>query len=667
MPHRIPATCFLLLFLAACAGTPHKGEADDGARATLAILESTDVHANVMSYDYYKLADDPSLGFERLATLVREARREYPNSLLFDAGDTIQGTALADWQARGTPLACGEKLAMYKAMDALGYDGGTIGNHEFNYGLPFLAQVTDAPLDVDGVTPRRCNGPDFPLVLANVDSARTGKPLFAPSAVLERRIRATDARGRDVGSVVRIGIIGFTPPPILQWDKDNLAGRVTVSGVVEAARRHLPALRSQGVDIVVAISHGGINPSAYTSEMENANWHLAAEPGIDVLLLGHSHQSFPDPDNSRSRFASMPEVDNQRGFLRGKPAVMGNFWGKSLGVIELALVRRDGRWHIDEPATRSEVRDIRRADGSVVAPDPAIAAAIKAEHEATIRYVSTPIGNSDFAMTSHFTTVGDVGTIEPVNRAQQAYVERHIGDARPDLVGIPVLSAVAPFKVGFGGASDFTDIAAGPLAIRHAADLYQYPNTIAALRLDGAGIKAWLEKAAGYFNTIDADAEAQQELVNRRFPAFNFDIIQGGIRYRIDVSKPVGSRIVDLEFRGRPIEPAQPFLLATNNYRAGGGGGFPGADAAHAVYDSPTMNRDVLIEWIRARGQLTRAADAGDRPWRFVPMRTRGAVTFTSASGQLDRARDAGIDGVRLVRDHGDGMATYAIDLSVQR
>ncbi|MBN8480106.1 MAG: bifunctional 2',3'-cyclic-nucleotide 2'-phosphodiesterase/3'-nucleotidase [Xanthomonadales bacterium] len=667
MPHRIPATCFLLLFVTACAGTPHKGEADDGARATLAILESTDVHSNVMSYDYYRLAEDPTLGFERLATLVREARREFPNNLLFDAGDTIQGTALADWQARGEPLACGDKLAMYKAMDALGYDGGTIGNHEFNYGLPFLDQVTDARLDVDGVTPRRCTGPDFPLVLANVDSARTGKPLFAPSAVLERRIKAVDAHGREVESSIRIGIIGFTPPPILEWDKDNLAGRVTVSGVVEAARRHLPALRAQGVDLVVAISHGGINPSAYTSDMENANWHLAAEPGIDVLLLGHSHQAFPDPGNAKSRFATMPEVDNERGFLRGKPAVMGNFWGKSLGVVELALVREDGRWRIDAPATHAEVRDLRLADGRFVAPDPAIAAAIRAEHEATIRYVSTPIGSTDFAMGSQLTVVGDVSTIEPVNRAQQAYVERHIGDTRPDLAGIPVLSAVAPFKVGFGGAGDFTDIAAGPLAIRNAADLYQYPNTIAALRLDGAGIKAWLERSAGYFNTIDPSSTQPQELVNRRFPAYNFDIIQGAIRYRIDLAKPPGARIVDLEFRGRPIDPAAPFLLVTNNYRAGGGGDFPGADADHAAFDSPIMNRDVLIEWIRARGRLTRAADAGERPWRFVPMQTRGAVTFTSASGQLDRAHAAGIEGVRLVRDHGDGMATYAIDLSSPR
>lgn len=661
----VGSLAMLACLLGGCASLPGIHDpVSDGTRATLAVLESTDVHSNVLSYDYYKLAEDPTLGFERLATLVREARREFPNTVLFDAGDTIQGSALADFQARGEPLACGEKLAMYKAMDTLGYDGGTIGNHEFNYGLPFLAQVTDVPLDVDGVTPRRCGGPDFPIVLANVNSARTGKPLFAPTAVIERTLKFTDARGRTTEAPIRIGLIGFTPPPILLWDKDNLEGRVTVSGVVEAARRHLPALRAQGVDLVIAISHGGINPSAYTVDMENANWHLAAEPGIDVLLLGHSHQVFPDPGNGRSRFASMPEVDNERGFLRGKPAVMGNFWGKSLGIIELALVRRSGQWQIDPAGTRAQVRDIRRADGSPIEPDPAIAAAIRREHEATIRYVSTPIGSSDFAMTSYFTALGDVSAIEPVNRAQRRFVEREIAAHRPDLRGIPVLSAVAPFKVGFGGAGDFTDIAAGPLAIRNAADLYLFPNTIAALRIDGAELKAWLEQSSGYFNVIDPDSSAPQELVDRRFPGYNFDILQGGISYRIDLTKPAGQRIVDLRHQGRDVQATDPFIVVTNNYRAGGGGGFPGADAAHAVLDSQTMNRDALIDWIRERGTLTRAQDADDRAWRFVPLRTRGDITFTTASGKLDVARAAGIGGLRLLRDHGDGLSTYAVDLS---
>ena len=659
------------VFLAACSptGTSTRLHADraaiaDGSRATLAILESTDLHTNALSYDYYKLAADPSLGFERLATLVREARQEYPNTLLFDAGDTIQGTALADWQAQVEPLACGQKLAMYKAMDALGYDGGTIGNHEFNYGLPFLAQATNTPMNVEGVTPRHCQGPDFPLVLSNVFSAVDGKPLFPPYAVLERTLSFTDADGQPHSAPIRIGILGFAPPPIMQWDKHNLEGKVTTKGLVEAAREYLPALRAQQVDLVIAISHGGIDTSPYSSTMENANWYLSQEPGIDVLLLGHSHQPFPAPNDEKSRFNNLPEVDNQRGFIHGKPAVMGNFWGKSLGVIQLGLVREQGAWAIDPAATHSEVRNIQRADGSYVPADPTIAAAIHDEHEATIHYVSTPIGHSDFDMTSYFADVGDVTALQPVNMAQRDYVERYAQENLPTLRAVPVLSAAAPFKGGFGGATDYTDIPAGPLAIRNAADLYLFPNTLAALKINGTELKGWLERAAGRFNQIDPQQSAPQQLINPKFPGYNFDVIQGGISYLIDITKPYGERIVDLRFHDRAITPTQEFILVTNNYRASGGGHFPGADAEHSVLAAPDANRDVLINWVRTTKQLTRAKNGADRSWHFAPASVAGPVVFTSASGKLGLAEKAGIHNIRVLKDNGDGTSTYAVDLA---
>lgn len=662
----------LALLLAGCAHAPREPAQEpvgdrqigDGQRATLAVLETTDVHSNVLSYDYYKLAEDDTLGYERLATLVREARGEYANTLLFDAGDTIQGTALADWQALVEPLPCDHELAMYKAMDALGYDGGTIGNHEFNYGLPFLAQATNRAINADGVTPRECKGPGFPLVLANVFSTRDGKPIYPPYAVLERRLKLHGADGRETEAPIRIGIIGFTPPPILDWDKRNLEGRVTTRGVVEAAREYVPKLRAEGVDFVIAISHGGINTAPYTGTMENANWYLAQEPGVDVLLLGHSHAAFPDGKSAKPRYDNLADVDNQRGFIHGKPAVMGNFWGKSLGVIELGLVRRDGRWQIDADASHSEVRDIRRPDGSVVPPDPTIAAQIAAEHAATIAYVSTPIGDSDFAMTSYFADVGDVSALQPVNTAQREYVERYLRDNLPDLADVPVLSAAAAFKGGFGGPTDYTDIEPGPLAIRNAADLYLYPNTLAAVKIDGATLKGWLERAAGRFNRIDPARTEPQELINRRFPGYNFDVVQGGVTYAIDVTAPEGQRIVDLRFRGAPVQAAQPFVIVTNNYRASGGGHFPGADGNGIVVSSPDANRDVLIAWVRQHQHLTRAQNGSDRNWRFAKVRTAGPVTYVSATGKLELARAAGLDYVRVLKDNGDGTTTYAIDLA---
>lgn len=663
----IAAAALLAAVLAAGCTARHArtdaGHGEEEPRATLAILESTDIHANVLSYDYYKLAEDPSIGFERLATLIRAARAEYENSLLFDGGDTIQGTALADWQALAAPLPCDRKLAVYKAMDALGYDGGVIGNHEFNYGLPYLAQVTGRRLQAEGADQRTCNGPDFPLVLANVIATRDGKPLFAPTALLERRVKARGRDGRVRELPIRIGIIGFTPPPIMVWDRSHLEGRVTTLGLVEASRRYAPALRAQGADLIVAISHGGIDPAPYSPPMENANWHLAQEPDIDVLLLGHSHQAFPAPGDARSRFNDMPGVDNRRGFIHGKPAVMGNFWGKSLGVIELGLVRRGGRWAIDADATHAEVRDIGRADGSFVAPDPAIRELVRDEHQGAIDYVSTPIGDSDFALTTYFAAVGDVSALQPVNTAQRLWIERHIAEELPQYAGIPVLSAAAPFKVGFGGANDYAAIEAGPLAIRNAADLYPYPNTLTAVRIDGAGLKAWLERSAGYFNRIDPQRQAPQTLINRGHAGYNFDVIQGGIRYVIDVTRPEGERIVDLRYRGRPVDPAEPFIVATNNYRASGGGDFPGLDGSSIVVEAAVANRDALVEWMRARRHLTREEDGADRSWRFAAVRTAGPVIFRSAAGRIGLARAAGLDFVHALEETGGGMADYRIDL----
>ena len=664
-PFNITITTIVLVYtllLAACAVAPPSKPAE-GTRTTLALLESTDVHSNVLSYDYYQLKQDTSLGFERLATLVGEARLQYPNTLLFDAGDTIQGTALADLQARAQRLSCKDELAMYKAMDVLGYDAGTIGNHEFNYGLPFLSQVTGTPMSADGTTAERCRGPGFPLVLSNVFDATSGNPLFPPYLVLDRSLDVVRADGSNAKMPIRIGVLGFTPPPILEWDKTSLASKVTTMGLVEAARRYLPELQSRNVDIVIAISHGGIDTSPYSSGMENANWYLAQVPGIDVLLLGHSHQPFPDPGNESSRFASMPDVDNVRGFIHGKPAVMGNFWGKSLGVIELGLVRRAGRWQIDPAATHSEVRNIKRIDGSIVAADPAIEAAVSDVHQETIAYVSTPIGDSDFAMTSYFAEVGDVTALQPVNMAQRAYAERYIAENLPALKGVPVLSAAAPFKSGFGGATDYTDIAAGPLAIRNAADLYLYPNTLAAVKISGAGLKAWLEQSAQRFNQIDPSKTQAQELINRKYPGYNFDVIQGDIHYFIDVTRPEGQRIRDLRYRDQPIDPQKSFVVVTNNYRAGGGGQFPGMDGSNIVIDSPDMNRNALIDWVRNNKHLRRADDGSDRSWNFAAAITRGDVVFTTAAGKIDVARSAGLGHVRWLEDTENGMATYAVDL----
>ena len=653
---------FTLLLLAACA-MPQKPQhaPPAGSRAELALIETTDLHSNVMSYDYFKLSEDKTIGFERAATLIRQARNEFPNSLTFDSGDTIQGTALADYQALVARPSCAQELAVYKAMDAIGYDAGTIGNHEFNYGLPFLSQVTGTPFDVDDLTTKKCKGPDFPFVLSNVFSAKTGKPLYAPWRVLTRtlRVQAPDGSARE--ETIRIGLLGFTPPMIMQWDKRHLDGKVSVLGVVEAAQKYLPEVKAAGADIVIALVHGGINAAPYSPEMENAAWHLAGVPGIDAMLLGHSHDIFPNPNDAKSRYAHMPEVDNERGFVRGVPAVMGNYYGKNIGLIDLALVYADGRWQVDRARTNAQVRSLK-TDAGYVDPDRTVAPLVATEHANTIAYVRTPIGRSNFPMSTYFVAAGDTSALQIVNAAQRDYAHKYIQANLPQYADIPVLGAASPFKAGFGGPNDYTDVPAGPLAINNAADLYLYPNVITAVKTDGAGVKAWLEKSAGWFNRIDPTKSEPQELINRKFPTYNFDVIQGGLTYSIDVTRSAGSRISALRYAGQPVQDTQPFIVVTNNYRANGGGSFPGLDGSNIAFSAPDTNRDVLIAFIKSQGRITRDTFGSDRNWQFTSVKTAGPVVLTTASDK-DAAATAN---VTLIRKNSDGTAQYAVDLSRQ-
>ncbi|HSE11587.1 MAG TPA: bifunctional 2',3'-cyclic-nucleotide 2'-phosphodiesterase/3'-nucleotidase [Rudaea sp.] len=660
-----PILAAALLTLAACATQPGRQRPPPpGTQAHVALLETTDVHTNVLSYDYFKLSEDRDIGFERAAQLILAARKEFENSLTFDDGDTVQGTALADWQAQVNPLRCDAELAVYKAMDAVGYDAGTIGNHEFNYGLEFLSRATGTPFDIDGVPVEKCKGPHFPLVLGNVFSKKDGKPLYEPWRILVRTIhaRTPDGSARDVS--LRIGVFGVTPTGIMEWDKRNLDGKVTVIGMVEAAQKYVPELRAAGADVVIALVHGGIDTSPYTAKTENGGWHLAGVPGIDAILLGHSHQIFPNPTDPKSRYAHLPGVDDARGFVRGVPAVMGNYYGRNIGLIDLALVYQDGHWQVDRAASHAEVRSIRNADGSHVDADPAIAPLVAAEHAGTIAYVKTPIGQSDFELSSYFVAAGDTSALQIVNAAERDYVEKYIALNLPQYAGMPVLAAASPFKAGFGGPRDYTDVAAGPLSIANAADLYLYPNTVTAVKIDGAGLKAWLEKSASWFNRIDPAKAEPQQLVSTRVPTYTFDVIQGGLTYVIDVTKRAGQRIVDLRYREQPVNDAQPFIVVTNNYRASGGGGFPGLDGSNIVISAPDANRDVLIAYIRAARDITRARFGSERNWRFAPVRTAGPVVFTSAAGKLDLARAAGLDNVTLTRENADGTAVYTLDLS---
>ena len=624
------------------------------AEVSLRLLETTDVHMNLLDYDYYQDKTTDQYGLARAITLIKAARSEATNSLLFDNGDLLQGNPLGDVMAKVHPLKPGQVHPAYKVMNQLGYDAGNLGNHEFNYGLPFLRQSIA--------------GANFPYVNANVfvdDADKDGanaKHAFTPYVLLDRQFKDTQGNSH----AIKVGVIGFVPPQIMQWDKAYLEGKVVTRGIVEVAQKYVPEMRAKGAQLVIAIPHSGFEKTPAGARVENAVAGLAGVAGIDAILFGHSHAEFPSP-----AFADFPLADVTRGTINGVAAVMPGRWGDHLGIVDFKLDNRSGEWKVVH--SQSSIRPIfdRKAKKPLVAADPLVAATIGEEHAQTLAYVRSQVAVSSAPIYSYFAQVSDDPSVQIVSNAQTAYVKRAMQGT--DYEKYPVLSAAAPFKSGGRqGWSYYTDIPAGPLAIKNVADLYIYPNTLKAMLITGADVKEWLEMSAGQFNRIDPQGAPEQQLINVAYPSYNFDTLDG-VSYALDVTEPAkytergvlaaptANRVKNLMFQGKPIDPAAQFVVATNNYRAFGGGNFPGITATKVIFDAPEENREVLIQYLTGFAAATGQAalnPSADNNWRIQPV-PGVKLRFLSAS---EASKYVGQHpGIQQVKDNGDGSALFEL------
>jgi 2',3'-cyclic-nucleotide 2'-phosphodiesterase/3'-nucleotidase len=632
---------------------PFSARAQAG-QAHLRILATTDLHCHVQPYDYYADKPNDTMGLARTASHIMAVRAEATNTLTVDNGDYMQGNPMADFIAYSKGMKEGDTHPVIAGMNAVGYDAGTLGNHEFNYGLPFLDLVNAQA--------------GFPIVCANIArkagaTADQDETYLPPWTILDREI--TDGAGDK--HPIRIGIIGFVPPQVLQWDRGHLEGQVTARDILQAARSQVPALRAAGAQIVLALAHTGITAGPEVAGAENAALQLAAVEGIDALVTGHAHLTFPGKDFEGEG------IDNDKGTLAGKPAVMPGFWGSHMGLIDLMLERDGEGWRI--AGHESSLRPIfeRAEDRSVKALvedfAPAIAATAEA-HQQTLDYVRAEVGQTSAPLYSYFALVADDPSVQIVSLAQAWYVAQLLKGSEHE--ALPILSAAAPFKAGGRGGPDYyTDVPAGPVAIKNVADLYLYPNTLQVVRVTGAQLKDWLERSAGLFNRIEP-GKPDQPLINPDFPSYNFDVIDG-LTYRIDVTQPskfdpkgglldeTANRIVDLSWNGAPVDPAAEFVVATNNYRAGGGGSFPGADGSTVILAAPDTNRDVIVRYIVQMGTIAPSADAN---WGFAP--AGGAtVLFDTGPRAADYLAEVQERGLRIeaAGDGADGFARFRITL----
>lgn len=545
------------------ARAPAHGPADT---LTLVLLGTTDVHGWIYPYDYYALAEAPH-GLGLLAPLVDSVRAAHPGRVyLFDSGDLLQGTPFALVYAR---VERGAPNPIIRAMDLLGYTAGTIGNHEFDYGVEHLDRAVAQA--------------GFPFVSANIFRAGTQDHAYAPYALVPHV-----APG---GDTLLIGITGTTTPGTALWNRARVEGVLEFRDPVVSLRPIVAELRARGADLVVVLSHGGLEGSSYdAAELglppENDAARAAREvEGIDVIFLGHTHRELADTTIGNTLLLQA-----------------GN-WARSLAAAEVRLARRGrGTWSV---VSRS---------GSLLRPDPgrvgtALLDAVLAAHQRTLAYVNSVIGRATATLSASEARVRDTPLMDFINEVQR----RATGAD---------LSAAAAFRLDAA-------LPRGPITIADVAGVYIYENTLRAVRITGAQLKAFLEKSAEYYRGWPPPGGGT--VTNFDVPGYNFDVVSG-VDYVIDLSRPVGNRIVELRYQGQPVRPDQTFTMAVNSYRQSGGGGYTMLANAPVVYDRGEDIRELLIEEVRRRGEI-RPGDDFRENWRIVP----AAAAERALAEQLER------------------------------
>ncbi|WP_426576429.1 bifunctional 2',3'-cyclic-nucleotide 2'-phosphodiesterase/3'-nucleotidase [Xenorhabdus stockiae] len=629
----------------------------NAATVDLRVMETSDVHSNLMDFDYFKDKPTEQFGLVRTASLIKAAKSEVTNAILVDNGDLIQGSPIADYMA-AKGLKQGEVHPAHQLMNTMGYTVGNFGNHEFNFGLDYLKQAIA--------------GAEFPYVNANIMDAKTGKNYFTPYIIVDTPVK--DREGKE--HTIKIGYIGFVPPQISIWDKANLDGKVVVNDITETAKKFVPEMKKAGADLIIAIPHSGFSQEPYKAMAENSVYYLSEVPGINAIMFGHSHGVFPNKE-----YAGIKGVDVTNGTVNGIPAVMPGQWGDHLGVVDMVINNDGGEWKVE--SAKAEARPIydKAHKKALVERDDKLAAIIDKANQGTRDFVGKHIGKASANMYSYLALIQSDPTVQIVNDAQVDYTKRFIkGD--PDLADLPVLGAAAPFKAGGrkNAPADFVEVEKGDLTFRNAADLYLYPNTLVVVKASGADVTEWLECSVGMYNQIDPNSTKPQELLNwDGFRTYNFDTISG-VNYKVDLTQPAkydtdcqlinkdANRIKDVTYQGKPIDPKATFLIATNNYR-GYGGKFAGTGEDHIAFASPDENRSVLAAYIsRTTKEQGVVSTQAENNWSFLPIKTDKQLDIRFETSPSEKAakfiKEHAQYPVKYLKNDDVGFAIYQIDLT---
>ncbi|WP_160680441.1 5'-nucleotidase C-terminal domain-containing protein [Clostridium sp. C8-1-8] len=513
-------------------------------KISLQILATSDSHGRFLPYDYAVNAPDTTGSLAQVYTAVKQLRAQNPNNtILVDDGDTIQDNS-------ESLFINGSSNPMITAMNMMGYDTLSYGNHEFNYGIPALKNVMS---QFKGKT-----------LCGNVYN-KDGSRLAAPYTIVER-------------SGVKVGIIGMVTPNIKRWDSANLEG-YKVTNPVDETKNAIAELKKQNINTIIAVEHMG-ETEEYNEPGSGVADVLAQCPEIDAFVAGHFHSRIAGDyfynntiyslnngsvtatlNDGSTKTASMDEYSTAK--QKGTVIVEPNKWGKSLSQINISLTKDStGKYVIENKGNdiTTAIYDMSSKAGVTYQADPELTAALQPFNKIAIDDANTPIGTlkgGDLAPKNEVNGISDAklqptAMIDLINKVQMYYGEKMVSHK------IDVSSA-AMFK-------DNQNIAAGPIKKCDTANIYQFDNTLYVLKITGAQLKKYMEWSASYYNTFKPGDLTVS--FNASIPGYNYDMF-AGVKYTIDISKQPGSRIVNLtKTDGTAIGDSEVLYMTVNNYRA---------------------------------------------------------------------------------------------------
>ncbi|MGH7591115.1 MAG: 5'-nucleotidase C-terminal domain-containing protein, partial [Gemmatimonadales bacterium] len=404
---------------------------------------------------------------------------------------------------------------------------------------------------------RAMNGVRYAIVAANLSTA-DGAPMFAPYTVIQR-------------GGVKIAIGGLTTPAALVLDRGPVKGRVRIERIASAAPALVQRLRAEG-DVAVVLVHSGMDgASSYDTTGIGPEDDAVALAGAaskpDLVIVGHSHREMVDS------------------VVAGVHFVQPKAFARSVAVVHLSLAQQGGRWVIT--AVHADAVPLDREPESA-----ALVRRLALAKRAVTDWIGQPVGSAAGA----FPAQGARATPTPLMG--------FIGEAMRRTAHAD-LAAVAAYTTTGG-------LPSGEIRRSDVYPLYPYENTLKAIRITGAQLRAELEQSARYFKVTPEG----RVTLNDSVPGYDDDMVWGA-DYLVDLTKPVGQRVTSLAVKGHPVAPTDTFTLALSSYRQTGTGGFDMLVGAPVTYDRGESIRNV-IEAAVGRDTL-HPKDFARENWRIVP------------------------------------------------